>query len=69
MEASIRCNFCHGPAHPATGCVYGARTIACMACTRDFWKWAIAHTNGKARKSKSGVLPSKSFYEAAACRG
>jgi hypothetical protein len=68
MISSIQCNFCHGPAHPATGCVYGPRTIACHECTREFWRWAVRHINGKARKSSSGVTPSVSFYEAAARR-
>jgi hypothetical protein len=68
MNTSIRCNFCHGVAHPATGCVYGPRTIACHACTREFWGWVVRHTNSKARPSKGGASPALSFYEAAARR-
>jgi hypothetical protein len=64
---NIECNFCHGPAHPATGCVYGPRTIACAACTRAFWTWVVRHTNGKARRRRA-VVPSVSFYEAAGRR-
>src|SRR5258705_533350 len=41
MTSSIQCNFCYGPAHPATGCVYGSHTIACHAGTREFWRWAM----------------------------
>lgn len=66
----MQCNFCKGPAHPATGCVYGPKTIACASCVRDFWKWARGHTNKKAarRKRKDGTMKSEtslSFYEAA----
>jgi hypothetical protein len=68
MDMSIRCNFCQGPAHPATGCVYGPKTIACYRCTREFWAWATRHINGKARANKNGVTPGVSFYEAAARR-
>ena len=46
----MKCNFCGGAAHPATGCVYGPRTIACYSCTVDFWQWLQKHTNGKGRR-------------------
>lgn len=65
---SIRCSFCGGPAHPATGCVYGPRTIACRRCTEEFWKWAREHTGKKARRRKARAPefePSVTFYEAA----
>lgn len=65
---TIRCNFCQGPAHPATGCVYGPSTIACRQCTREFWTWATRHINGKARARKTDTRPAVSFYEAAARR-
>ncbi len=59
------CNFCSGPAHPATGCVYGPNTIACRACTVSFWEWARAHVNKKPRRRDGAAEPSVSFYEAA----
>lgn len=58
------CSFCDGVAHPATGCVYGPRTIACRTCTVDFWRWVRQHTNGRPR-AKRGPTPAMSFYEAA----
>ena len=60
----MRCNFCDGVAHPATGCVYGPRTIACWSCTVLFWKWLIQHVHkrpGKRHRVRKGV----SFYAAA----
>lgn len=60
----MKCNFCGGVAHPATGCEYGPRTIACRACVMEFWRWVKAHTNGTPRQRK-GPTPSRSFYEAA----
>jgi hypothetical protein len=61
----MECNFCSGPAHPATGCVYGPKTIACRACTVRFWDWMRAHVNKMPRRRKAAVEPSVSFYEAA----
>jgi hypothetical protein len=56
------CSFCGDPAaHPATGCVYGSRTIACHACVVTFWRWVVRHTNGRHRGKVSGV----DFYAAA----
>lgn len=55
------CFFCGGPAHPATGCQYTERVIACGRCTREAWAWVKGWTN---RKRKDGL----SFYEAAAYR-
>lgn len=62
---SISCSFCCGPAHPATGCVYGPRTIACRACTVRFWTWLRQHVNKRPRRRPGRVEPSISFYEAA----
>jgi hypothetical protein len=60
------CSFCGGASHPATGCVYGPRTIACWRCTLQAWEWVRAHTNSKGRKPRNGgARPALSFYEAA----
>ena len=62
----MRCSFCADPAaHPATGCSYGARTLACRACTVAFWTWVRAHTNKRPRKSAKGAATAETFYEAA----
>lgn len=67
---SYRCTFCGGSAHPATGSVYGDRTIACRSCETDMWKWVERHTRGRppsrrrGRKAVQGeAVPS--FYDAA----
>lgn len=52
------CFFCGGAAHPATGCEYSARVLACGPCTRSFWKWMREWTN-RAYKGRP------SFYDAA----
>jgi hypothetical protein len=39
----MTCFFCDGPAHPATGCQYTERALACWACTVRFWKWFREH--------------------------
>lgn len=63
---TVSCSFCNGVAHPATGCVYGERMIACRDCACNFWKWVKEHTNKKARRPKDGrILPNVNFYEAA----
>lgn len=56
------CTFCGGAAHPATGCVYGPRTIACRRCTEECWRWVKGHTNRKGKRN------GPSFYEAAGKR-
>jgi hypothetical protein len=65
----MNCNFCGDPAaHPATGCEYGPRTLACHACVLDFWAWVVRHTAGKSRRAqkKLGRHPGMlSFYECA----
>lgn len=62
---SYWCTFCGGSAHPATGSVYGDRTIACRRCEQELWEWAQRHTQKrKYRKSRGAWEPS--FYEAAA---
>lgn len=68
------CKFCGDPAaHPATGCAYGPRTLACHACVVGFWAWMTAHTKKKAarRKRRDGTekpATAMSFYEAAGKR-
>jgi len=51
------CGFCGGAAHGATGCEYGPNLIACWRCTEEAWVWVKAHTNGRVRRSASGVVP------------
>lgn len=60
----MRCSFCLGVAHPATGCVYGPNTIACWCCVLTFWDWVKQHTNGRPR-AKRGPVTAMTFYEAA----
>ena len=62
----MACTFCDGPAHPATGCVYGQHTIACHACTVRFWTWMREHVNKRPRRREGRAIPEISFYEAAA---
>lgn len=54
----MTCFFCHGPAHPATGCAWSATAIACRRCTVDFWRWFRAMQHRR--------WGGQSFYEAAA---
>lgn len=61
----MRCNFCGGAAHPATGCQYSATMISCWRCTVEAWHWIKGHTNRKARRPRGGAVTSVSFYEAA----
>jgi hypothetical protein len=68
----MQCSFCDNPAaHPATGCVYGPRTIACYYCVMSAWAWVKQHTYGKSTRaakkaaSQGRILPARSFYEAA----
>ncbi len=69
MMMMTTCSFCGGAAHPATGCVYGERTIACRRCTVQFWSWLLSHVNKKKPKRRAGrAEPSVSFYEAAGKR-
>ncbi|MBX3204181.1 MAG: hypothetical protein KF764_03880 [Labilithrix sp.] len=61
----MRCTFCSSPAaHPATGCQYGPRTLACRACVETFWVWMRSHTNKRARRGH-GPATALTFYEAA----
>ena len=65
----MRCSFCDDPAaHPATGCQYGARTVACYRCTVDCWAWVRRHVNGKGLRPRASGQPRSglTFYEAAA---
>jgi hypothetical protein len=65
----MRCAFCGDPAaHPATGCEYGPRTLACRACVESFWKWVKQHTNGKASRRGRKVPTALTFYEHAGRR-
>jgi hypothetical protein len=64
-----RCFFCRGPAHPATGCQYSERVIACRACTVEFWRWFKGHVATRSRpgRDKRGRVQAD-FYAAAAKR-
>lgn len=35
----MKCFFCEGPAHPATGHAYSETCIACMRCYLEFFGW------------------------------
>ena len=63
----MRCSFCPGVAHPATGCQYTPNMIACASCVRECWAWVQSHTNGKARRrARNGremVQTARTFYE------
>ena len=59
----MKCTFCGGVAHPATGCQYGPSTLACRLCVITFWKWVKQHTNGKASKKQRRVATARTFYE------
>ena len=61
----MKCSFCGGPAHPATGSQLGKRTIACRRCNDEFWAWAKAHTNKRPRRKTGAVETKDTFYEAA----
>lgn len=51
------CFFCGDPAaHPATGCQYSERVLACYACVVRFWAWVRQHM-----RARRGV----DFYAAA----
>lgn len=51
------CFFCGGCAHPATGCQYTERVIACHACVVSAWSWIRQFTNSKGRRN------GPSFYD------
>lgn len=58
----MRCSFCNHPAaSPATGCQYTANTLACAACTREFWAWFRSHQYRGTKASKASGCPT--FYE------
>lgn len=67
MGPSCPCFFCGGPAHPATGCVYSERVIACYACVVSFWRWFRGHmaTRSRPGRDKKGRMQAD-FYTAAA---
>lgn len=63
------CSFCGDPAaHPATGCQYGPRTLACYRCVAECWTWVRRHVNGKGLRPRTSgqARPALTFYEAAA---
>lgn len=41
----MKCFFCGGAAHPATGHAYSATVIACRNCFMEFFMWAKARIN------------------------
>jgi len=55
----MTCSFCGGAYHPASGCCYGVRVVACGPCVRDFWAWFRRHQHPRKGRSTS-------FYDAAA---
>ncbi len=55
------CNFCEGVAHPATGCYYGPKTMACGPCTRRFWAWFEQHSNPRPILNRCEESPGKLF--------
>ena len=59
----MRCNFCEGPAHPATGCVYSENMISCYRCTVETWSWVKHHTSARAGRRRNKVPTARSFYE------
>ncbi len=61
----MSCFFCNGPAHPATGCQYSERVLACHQCVVDFWKWLRGHiaTRSRPGRDKRGRMQAD-FYEA-----
>lgn len=40
----MRCSFCEGVWHPATGHAYSETFRACYSCTVTFWRWVVRHT-------------------------
>jgi len=63
---SIRCAACKGVAHPASGCVYGPRTVVCGPCVRAAWAWVRQHTARYVRVGPRGPRARYiSFYAAA----
>lgn len=56
----MRCFFCKGPAHPATGCQWSESVVACERCTREFWRWF----RGMQNRKWGGFF----FYDAAASK-
>lgn len=42
--SSMRCFFCQGAAHPASGAQYTATAVACGPCVRSFWAAHIQRT-------------------------
>lgn len=64
----MRCFFCSGPAHPATGCQYSARVVACHRCVVEFWGWFKGHQWTRSRppwRDRQGRLHAD-FYGAVA---
>lgn len=63
----MQCSFCPNPAaHPATGCVYGSRTIACAECVRSFWGWALRHVNKRIKGKPDFYAAAGKFRETGA---
>lgn len=66
----MKCFFCDNPAaHPATGCQYSERALACRACVDRFWTWFREQMAKRARvyRDKRGRLHAD-FYAAAGRR-
>lgn len=63
----MKCFFCDDPAaHPATGCQYSERVLACRSCVVEFWRWLKGHfaTRGRPGRDRRGRLQAD-FYSAA----
>jgi hypothetical protein len=63
----MTCFFCGAPAaHPATGCQYSERVLACCRCSVGFWSWFREQMAKRARvyRDKRGRLHAD-FYAAA----
>jgi hypothetical protein len=54
------CSFCQiSRAHPSTGCQYAEQTLACHACTVEFWGWVRQRINSRPSRRVGGP----SFYD------
>lgn len=58
----MACFFCGGPAHPATGCQYTERALACATCVRRFWAWFRPFMKGKGRR-RGPAFYDHAFYD------
>lgn len=52
---TLRCPFCGGVSHPATGCVYTPTFVACWDCTLEFARWLQTWTNKPGSKKNGSI--------------